>query len=67
MGWFFVLIFGFRIFVEYFKENQSGFEEGMFLNMGQILSIPLVLIGAFFIVRAIKNRKQILKNLSNKE
>jgi prolipoprotein diacylglyceryl transferase len=66
MGWFFFLIFGFRIFVEYFKENQSGFEEGMILNMGQILSVPLVIIGTFFIFRAIKNRKQLLNDASKK-
>ena len=44
-GVFFVLIFGIRFFVEFLKENQVRFEEGMALNMGQLLSIPLVLIG----------------------
>jgi prolipoprotein diacylglyceryltransferase len=46
-------VFGFRIFVEQFKENQSSFEEGMMLNMGQILSIPLVLLGLYLIYRAL--------------
>jgi len=64
MGWFFILIFGFRIFVEYFKENQSGFEQGMILNMGQILSIPLVMTGAFFVLRAVQSRKGVDKNSS---
>lgn len=46
----FVLIagYGFRIFVEQFKENQVDFEQGMALNMGQLLSIPFILIGLFF-------------------
>jgi prolipoprotein diacylglyceryltransferase len=36
------------------KENQSGFEAGMALNMGQILSIPFVLLGLFFILKSFK-------------
>jgi len=51
LGIFLTCIFGFRIFVEFFKENQSAFEAGMALNMGQILSIPFVLIGIFFMFR----------------
>lgn len=49
-GWFLVLVFGFRFFIEFLKENQSAFEAGMFINMGQILSIPLVIAGIVFIV-----------------
>ena len=52
-GFFFGLclteIFTFRFFVEFLKENQVNFEEGMTLNMGQWLSIPFVLIGLYFI------------------
>jgi len=51
-GIFLILIFGFRIFVEYFKENQTYFEEGMFMNMGQLLSIPLVIAGFYFLFKA---------------
>lgn len=50
-GLFLIGIFGFRFFVEFFKENQSGFEENMMLNMGQILSIPLVIAGVFLLFR----------------
>ena len=39
------LIFTFRFFVEYTKDIQVDFESGMFLNMGQLLSIPFVIIG----------------------
>lgn len=38
-------IFTARIFLETVKENQVAFEDGMILNMGQILSIPFVIIG----------------------
>ncbi len=54
-GLFMALIFGFRFFVEFFKENQEAFEAGMALNMGQILSIPLVLLGIYMVVTS-KNR-----------
>lgn len=47
-------IFTFRFFVEFCKEVQVDFEEGMALDMGQILSIPFILIGAYFIYRGIK-------------
>ncbi|MDD3877741.1 MAG: prolipoprotein diacylglyceryl transferase [Bacteroidales bacterium] len=51
LGWFLVLIFMIRFLIEFIKENQSRFEENMWLNMGQILSIPLVIIGLFLIFR----------------
>ncbi len=53
-GIFLILIFGFRIFVEFFKENQTYFEQGMVLNMGQLLSIPLVFAGVYFLYTAKK-------------
>ena len=63
-GIFLIWIFGFRIFVEFFKENQSGFEQGMALNMGQLLSIPLVLFGLYLLFRNPKLVKP--KNSKNK-
>lgn len=48
-GFFFGLcltyIFTFRFFIEFLKENQVDFESGMTLNMGQLLSIPIVIAG----------------------
>ncbi len=58
-GIFLVCIFGFRLIVEVIKENQEAFEQGMVLNMGQILSIPFVIAGIYFII---KGRKTIVKN-----
>lgn len=46
--------FFFRFFVELVKENQVPFEEGLFLNMGQMLSIPLMMIGAYLIIWPVK-------------
>jgi prolipoprotein diacylglyceryl transferase len=56
-GLFLVLVFTFRFFVEFVKENQSSFEAGMALNMGQILSIPFVIIGFIFIIRSMRDKK----------
>ena len=53
-GVFLTLLFGVRIFVEFFKENQVGFEESLFINMGQILSIPFVIAGLVLIVMKFK-------------
>ena len=44
-----VLIFSARFIIEFFKENQVGFEDGMTINMGQILSIPFIIIGLILI------------------
>ncbi len=57
LGVFFVMVFTARFFIEFVKENQEAFEEGMTLNMGQWLSIPFVLIGLFLIFRHWKNKK----------
>ncbi len=49
-GSFLILIFAARFLIEFVKENQEAFEEGMALNMGQILSIPFIFVGVFVIV-----------------
>lgn len=49
-GLFFIFIWGTRFFIEFFKENQVGFEQGMTLNMGQLLSIPFVALGVWLII-----------------
>lgn len=49
-----VMIFTGRFLVEFVKNDQVGFEEGMTLNMGQWLSIPFVLIGIASIVYSFK-------------
>ncbi|GHE60526.1 MAG: prolipoprotein diacylglyceryl transferase [Bacteroidota bacterium] len=52
-GIFLIWIFGLRWFHELFKENQVPFENDMTYNMGQLLSIPLVLVGVIMLIRVI--------------
>ena len=47
-------IFTFRFFIEYFKEVQEAFEEGLPFDMGQILSIPFIVIGVYCMVKGLK-------------
>ena len=49
-GVFLFLVFASRFFIEFIKENQESFEDVMSLNMGQLLSIPFVIIGLFLII-----------------
>jgi prolipoprotein diacylglyceryl transferase len=58
-GIFLIACFGLRFFYEFIKENQVAFEDGLALNMGQWLSIPLVLAGVYFIFQSIKAEKRI--------
>jgi len=39
------VIFTFRFFIEFLKEVQEDFEEGLLLDMGQLLSLPLIVLG----------------------
>ncbi|MFV0366732.1 MAG: prolipoprotein diacylglyceryl transferase [Mangrovibacterium sp.] len=48
-GLFGVLVFASRFFIEFIKNDQSVFEAGMWLNMGQLLSIPFIIYGAYLI------------------
>ena len=41
-------------FIEYFKEVQEAFEEGLPFDMGQILSIPFIIIGVYCMVKGLK-------------
>ena len=54
------LIFTFRFFIEYTKEIQVAFEAGLPMDMGQILSIPLILLGIWSIASSFK-RSQLLE------
>lgn len=50
LGFCFLFGFAFRLFIETFKENQEIFENDMALNMGQLLSIPYILVGIILII-----------------
>ncbi|MEP7231580.1 MAG: prolipoprotein diacylglyceryl transferase [Ginsengibacter sp.] len=51
LGLFLVLLFTVRFLIEFVKENQEAFENALPINMGQILSIPFILVGLYFIFR----------------
>lgn len=55
VGVFFVWIFTLRFLYEFLKENQEAFEANYALNMGQILSIPVVILGLYFIWQSRQN------------
>ena len=54
-GWYFgfclTYIFTFRFFIEYTKEIQEAFEASLPLDMGQILSIPFIVVGLICMFR----------------
>lgn len=51
-GLFMVLLFVVRFFVEFYKKSQGGFEDALgVLSTGQWLSIPMILIGVYFMVK----------------
>ena len=58
-GWYFgfclFYIFTFRFFIEYTKELQEAFEASLPLDMGQILSIPFIIIGVVCMIRSHRN------------
>jgi len=57
-GLFMLIIFTDRLLIEFIKEKQVAFENNMPLDMGQILSIPFILAGAYLIYRSfIKEKK----------
>ena len=57
-GWYFgfclAYIFTFRFFIEYTKEIQEAFEASLPIDMGQILSIPFIIVGVYCMIRARK-------------
>jgi prolipoprotein diacylglyceryl transferase len=65
-GWYFgfclTYIFTFRFFIEYTKEIQEAFEASLPIDMGQILSIPFIIIGIACMARAKKKM-----NVTNSE
>ena len=52
-----LLIFTFRFFIEYTKEVQESFEQNMLFDMGQLLSVPFIILGAYFTFKPLWQRK----------
>ena len=57
-GWYFgfclFYIFTFRFLIEYTKDVQEAWEADMLFNMGQLLSVPFIIIGLYCMIRAKK-------------
>lgn len=56
-GMFLVVLFSFRLLIEFIKEPQVNFENSMALNMGQLLSIPFIVAGIVILARKQKITK----------
>ena len=57
-GWFLVILFTLRFLDEFLKLNQVTFEADMILNMGQILSIPFVILGIVILLYAYRKKRE---------
>ena len=67
-GVFLIGIFLSRFFIEYLKNVQETFEEGMALNMGQLLSIPFIAAGFWFAYKGWQEkRKAAQKTVNNQD
>ncbi|HUX56837.1 MAG TPA: prolipoprotein diacylglyceryl transferase [Bacteroidales bacterium] len=53
-----ILVFTARFFIEFLKEDQVAFEAAMKINMGQLLSIPFILLGIAGLYWSIKRKKR---------
>jgi prolipoprotein diacylglyceryl transferase len=49
-----------RFIIEFVKENQVGFEDGMTFNMGQLLSLPYLVVGIGFIIYGLMKTRKLL-------
>lgn len=57
-GTFLVLLFGGRFLLEFTKLNQAAFADSWAINMGQWLSIPLIVAGLWLLFSKVKWNKQ---------
>jgi prolipoprotein diacylglyceryltransferase len=62
-GWYFgfclTYIFTFRFFIEYTKEIQEAFEATLPIDMGQILSLPFVAVGGWYMMKGLQKGKKL--------
>lgn len=56
-GWFMILLWSARFVMEFFKKSQGGIETlfNLGLSTGQLLSIPFVIIGIYFVFNTKEN------------
>ncbi len=58
-GVFLFFLFLVRFCIEFIKEDQVAFEKNMFLNIGQLLSIPFMIVGIYFLIRKPKPKQEV--------
>ena len=58
-GCFLVMLFTTRFLIEFVKEDQVAFENNWPINMGQILSIPFILIGFYLVASKSNSNKKV--------
>lgn len=61
-GLFFVTVFGSRFLIEFFKANQASIIDQSFLQVGQILSIPFIILGVALIFHSLCTKKTFANN-----
>ncbi len=63
-----IVMFSVRFLVEFVKEDQSPFEADMVLNMGQLLSLPILIAGIVVMIWSLKQKPEpIVENIKAKE
>ena len=67
IGTFFIGCFGMRFLIEFIKEPQVMFEQNMVLNMGQLLSIPFILLGIGLLVYAYAKKQPVFAQHQEKQ
>lgn len=66
IGLFFLLVFSARFVIEYIKNPQVDFEKNMVLDMGQILSVPFIILGAALLLYSVMRGKPAMRQVPEK-
>ncbi len=59
-----VILFTFRFIDEFFKIDQVEFESGLILNMGQLLSLPFIVVGIVLLIKTHQRTEEVVDNIS---
>jgi prolipoprotein diacylglyceryl transferase len=54
-----IVLFTSRFLIEFLKNNQSGFENELVLNMGQLLSIPAIIMGIVILMVGHRRKQKV--------
>ena len=55
----FIIMFSSRFFIEFTKEPQEDFERSLPLDMGQLLSIPMVALGLYLLIKYFRENRKV--------